>query len=146
MAYGGSNDDVINYITWPWKVKVVIPNPNIFKARYFKNGSRWRLGFNGAPSPSPSLYKSCKKFTWRIYALSERLLVMSSYSCSFTSKVNCSYLDCVHKDRFQKTHFDAYLLVVMLLIFSKRIRTSWMRFASKTVVEIFVIGTNCNLC
>ena len=25
--------------------------------------------------PSPTLYKSCKKFTWWIYALSERLLV-----------------------------------------------------------------------
>ena len=25
MTYGGSNDDVINDITWPWKVKVMIP-------------------------------------------------------------------------------------------------------------------------
>jgi len=25
MAYGGSNDDVIDDVTWPWKVKVVIP-------------------------------------------------------------------------------------------------------------------------
>jgi len=24
-------------------------DPNIFKARYFKNGSRLRLGYNGAP-------------------------------------------------------------------------------------------------
>jgi len=31
--------------------------------------------FNGAPSPSPTVYKSCKKFTWRTYALAERLLV-----------------------------------------------------------------------
>ena len=51
-------------------------DPNIFQARYFENGSRYRLGFIGAPSPSPTLYKSCKKFTWRIYALSERLLVV----------------------------------------------------------------------
>jgi len=25
MAYGGSNDDVIDDVTWLWKVKVVIP-------------------------------------------------------------------------------------------------------------------------
>jgi len=25
MAYGGSNDDVIDDVTWPWKVKVMIP-------------------------------------------------------------------------------------------------------------------------
>ena len=25
MAYGGSIDDVIDDVTWPWKVKVVIP-------------------------------------------------------------------------------------------------------------------------
>jgi len=25
MAYGGSNDDVIDNVTWPWKVKVVMP-------------------------------------------------------------------------------------------------------------------------
>jgi len=25
MAYGGSNDDVIDDVMWPWKVKVVIP-------------------------------------------------------------------------------------------------------------------------
>jgi len=25
MAYGGLNDDVIDDVTWPWKVKVVIP-------------------------------------------------------------------------------------------------------------------------
>jgi len=23
MAYGGSNDDVIDEVTWPWKVKVM---------------------------------------------------------------------------------------------------------------------------
>jgi len=45
MAYGGSNDDVIDDVTWPWKVKVV--SPNIFKARYFKNSWRERLGYNG---------------------------------------------------------------------------------------------------
>jgi len=36
-------------------------DPNIFKARYFKNSSRLRLGFNGAPSPSPTLYKNSIK-------------------------------------------------------------------------------------
>jgi len=25
MAYGGSNDDVIDDVTWPWKVQVMIP-------------------------------------------------------------------------------------------------------------------------
>jgi len=38
MAYGESNDDVIDDVTWPWKVKVVIPislRPVISKtARY----------------------------------------------------------------------------------------------------------------
>jgi len=29
----------------------------------------------------PTLYKSCKKFTWRIYALSERLLVVLFIVC-----------------------------------------------------------------
>jgi len=48
---------------------------NIFKARYFENGSRYRLGFNRAPSPSQLYIKAVKKFTWWIYALSEHLLV-----------------------------------------------------------------------
>jgi len=39
MAYGGSNDDVIDDVTWPWKVKVKVMTPNIFKASYFENGS-----------------------------------------------------------------------------------------------------------
>ena len=55
-------------------------DPNIFKARYFENGLRYRFSFNRAPSPSPTLHKSCTKFTWRIYALSERLLVMLKWS------------------------------------------------------------------
>jgi len=38
MAYGGSKDDVIDDVTWSWKVKVV--TPNIFKCRYFEHGSR----------------------------------------------------------------------------------------------------------
>jgi len=25
MAYGGSNDDIIDDVAWQWKVKVVIP-------------------------------------------------------------------------------------------------------------------------
>jgi len=25
MAHGGTKDDVIDYVTWPWKVKVVTP-------------------------------------------------------------------------------------------------------------------------
>jgi len=25
MAYGGSNDDLIDDVTWTWKVKIVIP-------------------------------------------------------------------------------------------------------------------------
>jgi len=25
MAYGGTKDDVIDHVTWPWKVKVVTP-------------------------------------------------------------------------------------------------------------------------
>jgi len=51
-------------------------DPNIVKAFYFENGSRYRPGFNGSPSPSPSI-KAVKKFTWRTYALSERLLVIN---------------------------------------------------------------------
>jgi len=31
-------------------------DPNIFKARYFENGSRYRLDFNGAPYFLPQLY------------------------------------------------------------------------------------------
>jgi len=50
-------------------------DPNIFKARYFENGLRQRFSFNESPSPSPTLHKSCTKFTWRIYAHSECLLV-----------------------------------------------------------------------
>jgi len=46
MAYGGSNNDVIDDVTWLWKVKVVIPislRPVISKT------ARDRLGYNGAP-------------------------------------------------------------------------------------------------
>jgi len=50
-------------------------DPNIFKAHYFENGLRQRFSFNRATSPSPTLHISCKKFTWRIYALPEHLLV-----------------------------------------------------------------------
>jgi len=34
MSYGGSNDDVIDDVTWPWEVKVVIPI-SVMHARYF---------------------------------------------------------------------------------------------------------------
>jgi len=44
--------------------------------------ARDRLGFNREPSPYPTLYKSCKKFTWRISAFSERLLVEVCFSLS----------------------------------------------------------------
>jgi len=55
-------------------------DPNIFKARYFKNGLAVRakiFSFNRAPSPCPTLHKICTKFTWQIYALSEWLLVIT---------------------------------------------------------------------
>jgi len=44
MAYGGSNDDVIDDVKWPWKVKIVMPisfRPIISKMA--------RLSYNGAP-------------------------------------------------------------------------------------------------
>ena len=44
-------------------------DPDIFKASYFENS------FNGSPSPSQPYIKAVTKFTWRIYVLSERLLV-----------------------------------------------------------------------
>jgi len=47
MGYGGLNGDVINDVTWPWKVKVVIPES--FKDRYLENSLRQRLGYNRAP-------------------------------------------------------------------------------------------------
>jgi len=50
-------------------------DPNMFKAHYFENGSRYRLGFNGTLCPSQHYIKAVKKFTWQICALSERLLV-----------------------------------------------------------------------
>ena len=46
MTYGGSNDDVIDGIM---TLKGQGRDPNIFKARYLKNGSRLRLGYKGTP-------------------------------------------------------------------------------------------------
>jgi len=78
MAYCGSNDDVIDDVMWPWKVKVVIPISFMPVISIFRKRLDIETQFNGAPSPSPTLHKSCTKFTWRIYALSERLLVKSA--------------------------------------------------------------------
>jgi len=69
MAYGGLNDDV----TWPSKVKVVIPislRPVILKTA--RDRDSVLMGHHLPHQPS---IKAVKKFTWRIYALSERLLV-----------------------------------------------------------------------
>jgi len=49
MACGGSNDDVIDDITWPWKVKVVIPislRPVISKTAPDRDSV---TSYNGAP-------------------------------------------------------------------------------------------------
>jgi len=41
MAYGGSNDDVIDDVTWRHMTfKGQGRDPNTFKARYFENGLR----------------------------------------------------------------------------------------------------------
>ena len=75
MAYGRSSDDVIDDVTWPWKVKVVIPislRPIISKTA--RDRDSVLTGHHFAPQP---YIKAVKKFTWRIYALSERLLVVS---------------------------------------------------------------------
>ena len=73
MAYGESNDDVIDDVPWPWKVKVVIPiylRPVILKTAWERDSV---LTEHHLP-PQPYV-KAVKKFIWRIYALSERLLV-----------------------------------------------------------------------
>jgi len=71
-------------------------DPNIVKACYFENGSRQRLGFNWAPSPSPTHCKSCKKITWRTYALSERILVMHMLSCVLEINVHHKTVNLIH--------------------------------------------------
>jgi len=89
MAYGRSNDDVIDDVTWPSKVKVVIPislRPVISKTAR----DRDLVLMAGAPSPSPTLYKSCKKVTWWIYALSECLLVLLQFLVTVTLQAECS--------------------------------------------------------
>jgi len=50
-------------------------DPNIFKARYFENGSRRVLVLTGHHLPPQPYIKAVKNFTWQIYTLSERLLV-----------------------------------------------------------------------
>jgi len=60
MAYVGSNDDVIDDVTWPWKVKVVIPlslrpvfrkrieiQTSLQRGTYIGNGTRGRAVSNG---------------------------------------------------------------------------------------------------
>jgi len=77
--YGRSNDDVIDDVTWPSKVKVMIPiylRPVISKTARDKDSV-----LTGHHLPPQPYIKAVKKFTWRIYALSERLLVISSHEC-----------------------------------------------------------------
>ena len=76
MAHGGSNDDVIDDVTSPSKVKVVIPislGPAISKTARERDSV-----LTGHHLPSQPYIKAVKKFTWGIYALSERLLVYDS--------------------------------------------------------------------
>ena len=55
-------------------------DPNIFKVHYFENGSRQRLGLNGAPSPSQPYIKAVKNSLGRyMHSLSAfQLIVMLS--------------------------------------------------------------------
>jgi len=73
MAYGGSNDDVIDDVTWPSKVKVMIPIS--LRPVISKTARDWDSVLTGYHLPPQPYIKAVKKFTWRIYALSERLLV-----------------------------------------------------------------------
>ena len=73
MAYGRSNDDIIDDVAWQRKVKVVIPislRPVISKTT--RDRDSVLTGHHLPPQPN---IKAGKKITWRIYALSERLLV-----------------------------------------------------------------------
>ena len=84
MAYGGSNNDVIDDVTWSWKVKVVIP---ISLRSVISKMARDRDSvLTGQHLPPQPYIKAVKKFTWWIYALSERLLVVSAFyfSCIYT--------------------------------------------------------------
>jgi len=42
-------------------VHVCVREHSYLVCKYLENGLRWKLGYKGAPSPSPTLYKSCKK-------------------------------------------------------------------------------------
>jgi len=44
MAYGEWNGGVIDDVTWPWKVKVMNHDPNMFGAHYLHNGCNTDLG------------------------------------------------------------------------------------------------------
>jgi len=46
MAYVESKDDVIDDVTWSWKVTVVTP---IYLGAIISKTARDRLGYNGAP-------------------------------------------------------------------------------------------------
>jgi len=73
MAYGRSNDVVVDDVMWPWKVKVVMP---IFFRPVISKTARDRDSvLTGHHLPPQPYIKALKKFTWQIYALSERLLV-----------------------------------------------------------------------
>jgi len=43
MAYGRKKDDIIDDVTWPWKVNVVTRDPYNFCVHYLEHGLRCRV-------------------------------------------------------------------------------------------------------
>jgi len=104
MAYGGSNDDVIDDVTSPSKVKVIIP---ISLRSVISKMARDRDSvLTGYHLPPQRYIKAVKKFTWRIYALSERLLVQHfTYGTSMTYvRMSSTLLDCNNIHTHTHTH------------------------------------------
>ena len=122
MAYGRSNDDVIDDVTWPLEFKVVI-----------------------LISLRPVI--SYKKFTWRIYALSERLLV--NFWCEYRS---WPWLE-KHKRNFDRSKFkvtrdisptiSGWFLVVQMVAQQDHFESICIHFFQNNGVQfIFSVSQN----
>jgi len=126
MAYGGSNDDVIDDVTWPWKVKVVIPIP--FRPVISKTARDRDSVLTGHHLPPEPYIKAVKKFTWRIYALSERLLVFFTYLIMISISWECESVPvAVYRSGFRRAEgpYTRCLSLSRVLLVKLMLKADW---------------------